>query len=89
MAPESIFDREFTSASDVWSFGVVLWEIVTLAEHPFPGLSNEEVLSHVKRGKNELVAPKPTSLTLTRRTLAKTTELFRIPSQPDDRLLDP
>ena len=62
MAPESIFDREFTSASDVWSFGVVLWEIVTLAEHPFPGLSNEEVLSHVKRGKNELVAPKPTSL---------------------------
>ena len=52
MAPESIFDREFTSASDVWSFGVVLWEIVTLAEHPYPGLSNEEVLSHVKRGKN-------------------------------------
>ena len=51
MAPESIFDREFTSASDVWSFGVVLWEIATLAEHPFPALSNEEVLSHVKRGK--------------------------------------
>ena len=64
MAPESIFDREFTSASDVWSFGVVLWEIATLAEHPYPGLSNEEVLSHVKRGKNGLVAPKPALLTL-------------------------
>ena len=76
MAPESIFDREFTSASDVWSFGVVLWEIVTLAEHPFPGLSNEEVLSHVKRGKNELVALKLSSLTLNRRTLATTRELF-------------
>ena len=76
MAPESIFDREFTSASDVWSFGVVLWEIVTLAEHPFPGLSNEEVLSHVKRGKNELVAPKLSSLTFNRRTLATTRELF-------------
>ena len=62
MAPESIFDREFTSASDVWSFGVVLWEIVTLAEHPFPGLSNEEVLSQVKRG-NLNWAPKSTSLT--------------------------
>ena len=50
MAPESICDGTYTSHSDVWSYGVVLWEIATLAKLPYPGLSNEEVLSHVKKG---------------------------------------
>ena len=52
MAPESICDGQFTSKSDVWSYGVVLWEIATLAEVPYQGLSNEEVLSHVKSGQH-------------------------------------
>ena len=50
MAPESISDGTYTSHSDVWSYGVVLWEIATLAELPYPGLSNEEVVAHVKKG---------------------------------------
>ncbi|CAL7939518.1 unnamed protein product [Xylocopa violacea] len=47
MAPENLSDGVFTSDSDVWSFGVVLYEILTLAEIPYQGFSNEEVLRHV------------------------------------------
>ena len=52
MAPESMRDFKYTSRSDVWSYGIVLWEIATLAEVPYQGLSNEEVLSHVKSGQH-------------------------------------
>lgn len=44
MAPESLKDGVFTSFSDVWSYGVVLWEMVTLALQPYQGLSNDQVL---------------------------------------------
>lgn len=44
MAPESLKDGVFSSYSDVWSYGVVLWEMVTFASQPYQGLSNEQVL---------------------------------------------
>ncbi|XP_040268511.1 insulin receptor-related protein isoform X2 [Bufo bufo] len=47
MSPESLKDGIFTPHSDVWSFGVVLWEIATLAEQPYQGMSNEQVLHYV------------------------------------------
>ncbi|XP_077570106.1 insulin-like growth factor 1b receptor [Stigmatopora nigra] len=50
MSPESLKDGVFTTNSDVWSFGVVLWEISTLAEQPYQGLSNEQVLRFVMEG---------------------------------------
>ncbi|KAJ8271980.1 hypothetical protein COCON_G00108390 [Conger conger] len=50
MSPESLKDGVFTTTSDVWSFGVVLWEIATLAEQPYQGLSNEQVLRFVMEG---------------------------------------
>ncbi|XP_055031815.2 insulin-like growth factor 1b receptor isoform X1 [Misgurnus anguillicaudatus] len=50
MSPESLKDGVFTTMSDVWSFGVVLWEIATLAEQPYQGMSNEQVLRFVMDG---------------------------------------
>ncbi|NXL85915.1 INSRR protein, partial [Alectura lathami] len=47
MSPEALKDGIFNTQSDVWSFGVVLWEISTLAEQPYQGMSNEQVLRFV------------------------------------------
>ena len=54
--PESLQMRTFDERSDVWSFGVVCWEIFSLGQQPFGGLSNNEVLDHVAAG-NRLPRP--------------------------------
>ncbi|NXK04370.1 ROS1 kinase, partial [Herpetotheres cachinnans] len=50
MAPESLIDGVFTNRSDVWAFGVLVWETLTLGQQPYPGFSNTEVLHHVRSG---------------------------------------
>ncbi|KAK4016061.1 hypothetical protein OUZ56_031022 [Daphnia magna] len=50
MAPESLVDGVFTSQTDVWSFGVLLWEILTLGQQPYPARTNLQVLHFVRTG---------------------------------------
>ncbi|XP_076105095.1 uncharacterized protein LOC143073433 [Mytilus galloprovincialis] len=50
MALEAIFDQVFTIKSDIWSFGIVLWEIVTLGGSPYPGIPNKDLFNLLKEG---------------------------------------
>nr|XP_020141087.1 ephrin type-A receptor 2 [Microcebus murinus] len=49
-APEAISYRKFTSASDVWSYGIVMWEVMTYGERPYWELSNHEVMKAINEG---------------------------------------
>lgn len=55
-APEAINYGTFTIKSDVWSFGILLTEIVTYGRIPYPGMSNPEVIQNLERGYR---MPKP------------------------------
>lgn len=50
MALESLEDHIYTTKSDVWSFGIVLWEIVTLGASPYPGITPERLFHLLKSG---------------------------------------
>ncbi|CAJ0932662.1 unnamed protein product, partial [Mesorhabditis belari] len=56
MAPESLKTAEFTEKTDVWSFGVLLWELYTFGNSPFVSIDAEDVFEHIKKG-NRLEMP--------------------------------
>ncbi|KAG5879683.1 hypothetical protein JTB14_021484 [Gonioctena quinquepunctata] len=56
MPLESILYNKYTPESDVWAFGVCLWEIFTFALQPYYGMTHEEVIKYLKEG-NVLVCP--------------------------------
>ncbi|XP_008184482.1 ephrin type-B receptor 1-B isoform X4 [Acyrthosiphon pisum] len=49
-APEAIAFRKFTSASDVWSFGIVVWEVMSYGERPYWNWSNQDVIKSIEKG---------------------------------------
>lgn len=50
MAPEAILQGQYTTRSDVWSFGIVLWEIMTLGGAPYPGVPINSLLDLLLSG---------------------------------------
>eukprot|EP00057_Strongylocentrotus_purpuratus_P006199 XP_011660673.1 PREDICTED: fibroblast growth factor receptor 3 [Strongylocentrotus purpuratus] len=56
MSPESLLHNTYTSQSDVWSFAILIWEIVTLGSHPYPGMSSKQVVKEISAGYR---LPKP------------------------------
>ncbi|KAK5645002.1 hypothetical protein RI129_006302 [Pyrocoelia pectoralis] len=50
MAPESLSDHVYTNKSDVWSFGILIWELVTLGASPYPGIVVQSLFHLLKTG---------------------------------------
>ncbi|XP_022087475.1 proto-oncogene tyrosine-protein kinase receptor Ret-like [Acanthaster planci] len=50
MAPESLFDNIYTTKTDVWSFGVLFWEILTMGAMPYPGIMSHKLCQMVRQG---------------------------------------
>ncbi|XP_012878721.1 PREDICTED: muscle, skeletal receptor tyrosine-protein kinase isoform X6 [Dipodomys ordii] len=63
MPPESIFYNRYTTESDVWAYGVVLWEIFSYGLQPYYGMAHEEVIYYVRDG-NILSCPENCPLEL-------------------------
>ncbi|EPY85845.1 muscle, skeletal receptor tyrosine-protein kinase isoform 1 [Camelus ferus] len=63
MPPESIFYNRYTTESDVWAYGVVLWEIFSYGLQPYYGMAHEEVIYYVRDG-NILSCPEDCPLEL-------------------------
>ena len=57
MAPESLIDREFSPASDVWSFGVLLWEMYYPNRLPFDEFSNLQIPTKLLSGDRLSIPP--------------------------------
>ncbi|CAH1282481.1 unnamed protein product [Diabrotica balteata] len=57
MSPESINFRRFTTASDVWMFGVCIWEILMLGVKPFQGVKNNDVIGKIENGERLPLPP--------------------------------
>ena len=54
-APEAIAFRKFTSSSDVWSFGIVMWEVMSYGERPYWNWSNQDVIKAIEKGYRYVV----------------------------------
>ena len=62
-APEALWQYQFTTFSDVWSFGVCLWEIFSFAQQPYASLSHEQVFIQTHQG-HQMSCPSNTSASL-------------------------
>ncbi|KAL2099093.1 hypothetical protein ACEWY4_005573 [Coilia grayii] len=51
IALESLADNVYTTQSDVWAFGVTMWEVMALGQTPYPGVENSEIYEYLIKGE--------------------------------------
>ncbi|XP_065218419.1 fibroblast growth factor receptor 2-like [Planococcus citri] len=57
MAPEALFHNKYTMQSDVWSYGILLWEIITLGGNPYPSIDDQAGLHHALKHNYRMEKP--------------------------------
>lgn len=57
MSPEALYNRAFSSKSDVWSFGILLWEISTLGGFPYSNVQDDCLLRYIIHENGRLEQP--------------------------------
>uniref|UniRef100_A0A8C5BPV1 receptor protein-tyrosine kinase n=1 Tax=Gadus morhua TaxID=8049 RepID=A0A8C5BPV1_GADMO len=57
MAPESIFEAMYTAQSDVWSYGILLWEIFSLGMSPYPSMAVDSRFYKMVKGGYQMARP--------------------------------
>ncbi|XP_056409485.1 inactive tyrosine-protein kinase 7 [Hyla sarda] len=57
MPPEAVQDDDFSTKSDVWSFGILMWEVFTLGEMPYTDMADDQVLAGLQGGSLKLSSP--------------------------------
>jgi hypothetical protein len=82
LAIEAIETGIFSEASDVWAFGVLIWEILTYGELPFKDVQNASVQRHVQGG-GRLLCPTATPADLALSAVAKTCWIAPKKNRPD------
>ncbi len=50
MSPEALFDRKFSTKSDVWSYSILSWEIMTYGGTPYPSIAAERLFDYLQDG---------------------------------------
>lgn len=62
LAPETMQQRIFSSKTDVWSFGVLVWEVYADGKEPYPGLSNIQTRAKIVVQNYRMEMPKVSSI---------------------------
>ena len=57
MSPEAIIEKKFTTKSDIWGFGVLIWEVMMLGQTPYPTMGPREVIKYVCQDAGHLDVP--------------------------------
>jgi len=50
MSPEALFDRKFSTKSDVWSYSILIWEIMTFGGTPYPSIAADKLFDYLRDG---------------------------------------